>query len=367
MSIVIGAVIMVGFLAAGIVLKLYRSQWFWGAMAIILLLAMNLVKDPNYLSITYSESTGRLVGNLIDILRWGSPIMLIAVGMVLVIATRGIDLSVGSSMAAGGATALQFLSIVKQPDSPSAAATAIVLALLAGLCIGAINGILVTFVGLQPFITTLVMMMAGRGIAKVITQGQNTSATNAPFKWLVNGTVLGFPVVFLIAIGIVAFVALYVRRTAFGMMVESIGINPSASWMAGIRPNGILLTVYALSGLLAAVAGVFSVGSVMVVDISGTGYQSELDAILAVVVGGTSLAGGKFSIRGAVVGSLLIATLDKTVLFLGVSGAATPAFKAVVIVLLCLLQSERVRNLFTRRRPTGLEASVEAVKAGVTA
>ncbi len=367
MSLIIGVVAMAAFLAAGITLKLYRNQWFWGGVAIILLLVLNLFKDPNYLSITYSEATGRLVGNLIDIVRWGSPIMLISVGMVLVIATRGIDLSVGSSMVAGGATALQFLSVVKEPDSASAAAIAVLLAIVAGSVIGAINGLLVTVVGLQPFITTLVMMMAGRGLAKVITAGQNTAAENAPFKWLVNGTVFGFPVVFLIAIAIVALVAVYVRRTAFGLMVESIGINPSASWMAGIRPNGILLTVYVVSGALAAIAGVFSVGSVMVVDVSGTGYQSELDAILAVVVGGTSLAGGKFSIRGAVVGAMLIATLDKTVLFLGVSGAATPAFKAVVIVLLCLLQSERVRGIFTRRRPPALQASIETAKASVAA
>lgn len=367
MSLVIGVVAMVAFLAAGVALKLYKNQWFWGAVAIVLLLVLNLTKDPNYLSITYSEATGRLVGNLIDIVRWGSPIMLIAVGMVLVIATRGIDLSVGSSMVVGGATALQFLSVMKAPESSSAAAMALLLAIVAGAVVGAVNGLLVTYVGLQPFITTLVMMMAGRGIAKVITAGQNTAAENAPFKWLVNGTVFGFPVVFLIAIAVVGLVALFVRRTAFGMMVESIGINPSASWMAGIRPNGILITVYVLSGALAAIAGVFSVGSVMVVDVSGTGYQSELDAILAVVVGGTSLAGGKFSIRGAVVGALLIATLDKTVLFLGISGAATPAFKAVVIVLLCLLQSERVRGLFTRRRKTALEAPLEAPKASVVA
>lgn len=365
MSLVIGIILMVGFLVAGVVFKLYKNQWFWGGVAIVVLFAMNLVKDPNYLSVTYSEATGRLVGNLIDILRWGSPIMLIAVGMVLVIATRGIDLSVGSSMVVGGATALQFLSVVRLPESPSAAAIAVLLAMLTGIAIGVINGVLVTVVGLQPFITTLVMMMAGRGMAKVITSGQNTAAENAPFKWLVNGTVLGFPVVFIIAIGLVALVAVYVRKTAFGMMVESIGINPAASWMAGIRPNGILLTVYALSGLLAAIAGVFSVGSVMVVDISGTGYQAELDAILAVVIGGTSLAGGKFSIRGAVVGALLIATLDKTVLFLGVSGAATPAFKAVVIVLLCLLQSDRVRNLFAKRRSPVDPAPVETAKASV--
>ena len=123
MSLTIGIVAFAGFLAAGVFYKLYRSQWFWGGVAIMLLLSANLVKDPAYLSITYSEATGRLVGNLIDILRWSAPIMLIAVGMVLVIATRGIDLSVGSSMVAGGAAAMQYLSLAKAPDSVSAAAT----------------------------------------------------------------------------------------------------------------------------------------------------------------------------------------------------------------------------------------------------
>jgi simple sugar transport system permease protein len=101
--------------------------------------------------------------------------------------------------------------------------------------------------------------------------------------------------------------------------------------------------------VLAGIAGVFATASVMTVDVSRTGYQMELDAILAVVIGGTSLAGGKFSLSGAFVGSLLIATLDKTVVFLGISSSATPAFKAIVIVALCLLQSERVRALFRGR------------------
>src|SRR5699024_9744774 len=132
-----------------------------------------------------------------------------------------------------------------------------------------------------------------------------------------------------------------------------------ASRMAGIKPKGLLLTAYILSGVLAGIAGVMSVGSVMTVDISRTGYQLELDAILAVVIGGASLMGGKFSLSGAFVGALLIATLDKTVLFLGVSSSATPAFKATVIIVICLLQSERVRAWFRRRRTSAPTASAE--------
>jgi simple sugar transport system permease protein len=220
---------------------------------------------------------------------------------------------------------------------------------LAGV-LGAVNGLLVSVVGLQPFISTLVMMLAGRGVAKVITDGQNTTAANEPFRFIANGYRIGLPVVFLIAVAIVVLVALVVRRSALGLMIEAIGINPKASRMAGIKPRGIIISVYVVSGVLAGIAGVFTVSSVMTVDVTRTGYQLELDAILAVVIGGTSLAGGKFSLSGAVVGSLLIATLDKTVVFLGVSSSATPAFKAAVIIVLCLLQSERVRALLTRRR-----------------
>ncbi len=329
--------------------RLFAHQYMWGVIAIILLLAINVAKDPTYLAITYNAANGNLVGNVIDILRAAAPIMMIAVGMCLVIATSGIDLSVGSVMVVAGATAMEFLS--GAPDGVASAAVALVMALGLALALGLFNGFLVAVVGLQPFISTLVMMMAGRGIAKVITGGQNTAAVNGSFRWIANGYVLGLPVVFLIALAIVVAVGLLVRRSALGLMIEAIGMDPKAARLAGVNRRGLLLWVYSLSGLLAGVAGVFATASVMTVDVSRTGYQLEMDAILAVVIGGTSLAGGKFNIAGATVGALLIAVLDKTVVFLGVSSSATPAFKAIVIVILCLLQSERVRRMFRTRAP----------------
>jgi simple sugar transport system permease protein len=187
-------------------------------------------------------------------------------------------------------------------------------------------------------------MLAARGIARVITSGQNTNATNEPFRQLANGQILGLPTDFVLAVAIVLLIGLAMRRTALGLMIESIGINSHASRLAGIRPRPILIGVYILSAALAAVGGLFSVSEVMTVSVSGTGNLMELDAILAVVIGGTSLAGGKFSIVGSTIGALLIATLNKTVLFLGIPAAATPAFKALVIIVLVLLQSERVRS-----------------------
>ncbi|MCC2031458.1 ABC transporter permease [Microbacterium allomyrinae] len=323
---------------------LVRTPWFWGLVGIALLLMLNVIKDPTYLAIGVNPTTGLLTGNVLDILRVSAPIIMIALGMTFVIATKGIDLSVGSVMAVGGAAAMETLRAINDPNSYGAMFTAIGVALLLGAVLGLVNGLLVAVVGLQPFISTLVMMLAARGIARVITGGQNTNATNQPFQQISNGQIFGLPTSFVIAIAIVVIISLIMRRTALGLMIESIGINPEASRLAGIRPRPILITVYVLSAVLAAMGGLFTVSEVMTVDVSGTGYQMELDAILAVVIGGTSLAGGKFSILGSTVGALLIATLNKTVLFLGVSAAATPAFKAIVIVLLCLLQSERVRN-----------------------
>ena len=333
--------------------RLLRTPWFWGIVGIVLLLVVNTIKDPAYLAIGVNPTTGLLTGNVLDILRVSAPIIMISLGMTFVIATEGIDLSVGSMMAVGGAVAMQTLSELNQPDSVGAMFTAIGLALLLAAVLGAVNGVLVAVFGLQPFIATLIMMLAARGIARVITGGQNTNATNEPFRQLANGQILGLPTSFVLAIAIVVLIALVMRRTALGLMIESIGINPSASRMAGIRPRPILIAVYVLAAVLASCGGLFTVSEVMTVSVSGTGNLMELDAILAVVIGGTSLAGGKFSILGSTVGALLIATLNKTVLFLGVPAAATPAFKAIVIIVLVLLQSERIRSLAFRRRVRG--------------
>src|SRR5699024_7499676 len=143
----------------------------------------------------------------------------------------------------------------------------------------------------QPFISTLVLMMAGRGLAKVITGGQNTAASNETFRWIANGYVLGLPVVFLLALLVVVAVGLLVRRRALGLMIEAIVTDPRAARLAGEDRRGLLFAVYIASRVLSAVAGVFATASVMTVDVSNTGYQLELDAIISAVIAATSLAG----------------------------------------------------------------------------
>ena len=225
----------------------------------------------------------------------------------------------------------------------------ILIALAVGLAIGCVNGALVSFLGLQPFITTLIMMLAGRGMAKVITSGENTDASavagNEPLKWFANGFILGIPANFVIAVIIVILVGLLCRKTAMGMMIEAVGINQEASRMTGIKPKKILFLVYAISGFLAAIAGLFATASVMRVDVVKTGQDLEMYAILAVVIGGTSLLGGKFSLAGSAVGAVIIAMIRKTIITLGVNAEATPAFFAVVVIVICVMQAPKIHNL----------------------
>jgi len=147
------------------------------------------------------------------------------------------------------------------------------------------------------------------------------------------------------------------------MMIESVGINQEASRMTGIKPRRILFLVYAISGLLAAVAGLFATASVMRVDVVKTGQDLEMYAILAVVIGGTSLLGGKFSLLGSAFGAVIIAMIRKTIITLGIDSAATPAFFAVVVIIICIMQAPKVHNAvaeFKRRRAMRQSAEVVA-------
>jgi len=166
---------------------------------------------------------------------------------------------------------------------------------------------------------------------------------------------LGFPFAFFVSLGAIVIVSLVVRRTALGVLTESVGINPTASRLAGVRARSITWALYGLSGLLAGFAGILYSSNIMAADANNAGINIELDAILAVVLGGTSLAGGKFTLAGTVVGVFIIQTLTSTITFLGVPPAVTPVFKALVVIIVCLSQSRRVRqwvrHLWQRLRP----------------
>ncbi len=328
---------------------LVKHHLFWPLAALVALLVACSVKRPAFLRVSVLD--GHLFGAPIDILRNSAPLLLVALGMTLVIATRGIDLSVGAVVAIAGAVALTFIASSPDPGSAGTVLGAIFVALGLCLVLGVWNGFLVSVLGIQPIIATLILMTAGRGVAMLITGGMITTVNSAPFKTLGSGFWLGLPVAALVAYGVFAVVAVVVRRTALGVLLEAVGINPSASRLSGVRSRTLVWTVYAASGLFAGLAGLIFASNTMAADANNAGLFIELDAILAVVIGGTALSGGKFNLSGTLVGVLVITTLSLTVTVLGVSPLVTPLFKAVVVIAVTLLQSPALRARLRLRRP----------------
>jgi simple sugar transport system permease protein len=318
--------------------NLFANRLLWPVLALVALLLLNVVFEPSFLTIRLQD--GHLYGSLIDILRNGAPTLLIALGMTLVIATRGIDLSVGAVAAIAGAVACTHIA------ETGNAVTGMLLAI--GLCVvlGLWNGFLVSVLGIQPIIATLVLMTAGRGIAMLVTEGQIVRIENDVYRQVGAGFVV-LPVAILISLAAFAGVALLTRRTALGMLIEAVGVNPEASRLAGVRSRTIIWTVYVFAALCAAVAGLMITSNVNSADANSVGLWVEMDAILAVVIGGTLLSGGRYSLTGTLVGALVIQTLTTTVYTIGVPPNATLVFKAAVVIAVCLLQAPRR----TRARP----------------
>jgi simple sugar transport system permease protein len=333
-------------------------------VALLSLVVVNTIARPQFARITVRD--GQLYGALIDILRNSAPLMLVSLGMTVVIATRGIDLSVGAVMAVAGAVALTIIDGAADPNNFGTVAVAVLVAISISLVLGAWNGFLVSVVGIQPIIATLVLMLAGRGAALLITDGFITTVNSTPFQFISSGYVL-LPFAFFISVAAITAISLIERRTALGVLTEAVGINPEASRLAGVRSRRIIWWAYAASGVLAGIAGIIYASNIRAADANAAGQFIELYAILAVVLGGTSLMGGKFTIAGSVVGVLIIQTLNSTILFLGVPPAQSPVFFAVVVILVVMIQSPRlhqvVRNLFRRsgsRDVTDATAEMEA-------
>ncbi|AUZ86283.1 ABC transporter permease [Arthrobacter sp. TmT3-37] len=334
---------------------LLKHRLTWPVLALVLLLLLNQLFRADFLAVRVQD--GHLFGSLIDILRNGAPTILIALGMTLVIASRGIDLSVGAVAAISGAVSCTYIYNSPDPSSFRTAAVAVVIAVAVGLALGLWNGFLVSVVGIQPIIATLVLMTAGRGLAQLVTDGQIISVSNDSYQAIGAGFFLGLPISILIAAVAFGVAGLLTRRTALGTLIEAVGINPVASRLAGLNARNITWTVYVFSGLCAAVAGLMISSNVTAADANNAGLYIEMDAILAVVIGGTSLAGGRYSLVGTLVGALIIQTLTTTVYTLGIPPEVTLVFKALVVIIVCLLQSSKARALLGRRRRPVTEQS----------
>ncbi len=313
--------------------------------ALLVILALNTAIAPGFLDIAYAN--GRLYGSLIDILNRGAPVALLAIGMTLVIATRGIDLSVGAVMAICGAVAAALIT------SDHSLAATLLITLCIGILCGLWNGALVAFLGIQPIIATLILMVAGRGIAQLITEGVILTFNVPGLIFIGSGAVFGipFPVILWIVLGIGA--TLIFRTTALGLLVEAIGTNRRASALAGIGTSALLLAVYAASGLCAAVAGIVAAADIRGADANNAGLWLELDAILAVVVGGNSLMGGRFSIAGSLIGAMIIQSVNTGILLAGFPPEFNLVIKAAIIVVILVVQSPASHTLFAffKNRP----------------
>ena len=315
--------------------KTFALPLFWPCATLALLIVLNAVVNPGFLAIAWRD--GHLYGNLIDILNRAAPLALVAAGMTLVIAARGLDISVGAVVAIAAATGA--LCVSTTGSLGLAIASALGVALLCGLW----NGLLVVAVGMQPIIATLILMVAGRGVAQLITSGQIITIYYKPYDFIGNGFLLGLPFAAVLAVAVIVLLHALLTATPLGLFIRAIGINPLAARIAGVRARPITLCLYGFCGLMAGLAGLIISSNVKSADANNAGTLLELDAILAVTLGGTALTGGRFSLAGTAIGALIIQTLTSTIYSLGVPPEVNLVFKAALIFVVMLLQSAEFR------------------------
>lgn len=291
---------------------LLKRKELWAVVGLLLILLFNLFFSPNFFKL--SINNGHLYGSMIDVLNRGASLVIVSIGMCLVIATRGIDISVGSVNALGAMVAAYLLTI----------GTPVVAAIAAGLLVGCLcgvwNGFLVAKLNIQPMIATLILMTVGRGYF-----------LGLPFPTILMG-------------GIILGVYLLTRKTSLGLSIESVGINEQSARYAGINTRQVLWICYIICGVLAALSGMMDSANVSSADGNNNGLMLELDAILAVVLGGTSMDGGKFYLGGTVIGALFIQTLSTTIFTFGIPSETIMVVKAIVVIFVVLLSSERMKE-----------------------
>lgn len=329
--------------------SLFKHRLAWPVITLLLLLILNASFNSSFLHLEWRD--GHLYGSLIDILNRAAPLVLVSLGMTLVIATRGIDISVGATVAITAAIAawmiggaLVMTDGVATHTSRFPMSVAIAAALGVALLCGLWNGVLVAKVGMQPIIATLILMVAGRGIAQLITDGQIITIYYAPYFFIGSGYLLGLPFSLFIAAAVFVLLWWVVTKTALGLFIQAVGINPAAARVAGVRAKLITVWAYAFCGLCAGVAGLLISSNVKSADGNNAGQLLELDAILAVTLGGTALTGGRFSLAGSVIGALIIQTLTYAIYSLGVPPEVNLVVKAVVVFAVVLLQSAEFRQ-----------------------
>ena len=325
-----------------IFVELTHKKIFWPIIAMAALLLFNVFMTPGFFNVQMKD--GHLYGSLLDILNHATPLILISLGMTVVIATQGIDISVGSIIAISAAVSATVIV-----DGGGVLA-AILAGIAAGILCGMWNGLLVSYIGIQPMVGTLILYIVGRGIAQLITAGQILTFTSPSFVFIGTGYWI-VPIACYVAIVIIVLMHLLMRKTSFGLFIESIGVNSTSSRFSGINAKKIVFSTYVISGVLASISGILICSNIKSADANNAGLWLELDAILATVIGGTSMNGGRFYLGSTVVGALFIQTLTTTIYSLGVPTQVTLVVKAVIVIIVCLIQTPAFQKMFEKKKP----------------
>jgi ribose transport system permease protein len=292
-------------------------------MAIVLLLVLNLVFSANFITVdNFRVQFIQMV-----------PVLVVALGMALVIGTEGIDLSVGATMALAAAVIPLYIGYGLVP--------AVLIAVAAGCLIGLANGAMIAFIGVQPIVATLALMVAGRGIALLVANEQLTAVIDPGMLALGRESIVGIPYSVLIAIVLVLLIFVLVNRTTFGKQLVAVGGSRRAAELSGLPVKRILMTVYILAAALAAIAGVIQTARLSASVPSTVGNLIELSAITAVVIGGTPLSGGQVKVGGTIAGALLLQLISASLIKHNVPDAYSQITQAVIILVAVYIQRTR--------------------------
>ena len=321
--------------------KLTHMKLFLPIVCLIAVLLSNLIKTPDFFKIAINN--GVLYGYIIDVINRASELVILAVGMTLVTAASGgQDISVGAVMAVAAAVACQILSggEVSTTVFANPYALAVIAALIVATLYGCLNGFLVANLNIQPMVATLILFTAGRGIAQLVTNGQITYVRVDAYQILGSyfpGNPIPAPIFAALAVVIIAYVIL--KKTTLGLYIECVGINSRAARLVGLNSTKIKFITYVICGFLAGVAGLVASSRIYSADANNVGLNLEMDAILAVALGGNLLGGGKFTLAGSIIGAYTIQALTTTLYAWNVSSDQLPVYKAVVVVIIVIFQS----------------------------
>ena len=350
--------------------KIFRRQIFIPIAALLILAIFNLIADPSFYKITLGyNSAGNpvLSGYLITILDYGSELAILAIGMTLVTAASGgQDISVGAAIAISGSVILRVLcGTNSRPDTLQAPIiVAFLISCVVAMLFGAFNGALVAYFKIQPMVATLILYTAGRSIAAWINNNE-LPIVNDPSFAVFGGFIPGIPIptpVFIAAACILVTVVV-LKFTNLGLYTQAVGINESSSRLNGLNPAFIKFLTFVILGLCVAVAGLIKVSRLSSINYSVIAKDIEMDAILAVALGGNALGGGKFNMTASILGAFVIQFLTTTLYKFNVQSDALPAYKAVVVILLVVFSApvvrEKMGEFFKRMKAGTLKKEVQ--------